>query len=175
VPCFLQWNFEYRRLGVKEAQVTALNKSGTIFIREDTPLPENVSIESEAFLPGWRVVRNLDRSTLARNIERTKWYFFYLSVEMRATVLGRDRSGTLRRAVKCILAKQEEQKFNSLELTEVVSKRFLGIPFMSVIAHSRHIQERIGLVPARDFVSRMPAAPDGEVAARPYTALISSS
>lgn len=153
-----------------------MSRSGTIFIREDTPLPENLSIESEAFLPGWRVVRNLHRSTLARNIEGAKWYFFYLAGEMRATVLGRDRSGTLRKAVKRILAKQEEQKFNSLELTEVVSKRFLGIPFMSVIAHSRHIQERIGLVPARDFVLRMPAAaPNGEVAAKQYTALISSS
>jgi hypothetical protein len=156
--------------------MTDTNKSGTIFIREDTPLPENLSIESEAFLPGWRVVRNLDRATLARNIESTKWYFFYLAGEMRATVLGRDRSGTLRRAVKCILAKQEDQKFNSLEITGVVSKRFLGIPFMSVTAHSRHIQERIALVPAKDFVLRMPAvASNAEVAPKQFMALVSSS
>src|ERR1700732_5051736 len=115
---------------MKEAQMTETNQSGTIFIREDTPLPGNLSIESEGFLPGWRVVRNLDRSTLAQNIESRKWYFFYLAGEMRATVLGRDQSGTLRRAVKCILAKQEEQKFNSLEITKIVSRRFLGIPFV---------------------------------------------
>jgi hypothetical protein len=155
--------------------VTDTNKSGTIFIREDTPLPEDVSIESEAFLPAWRVVRNLDRSTLARNIERTKWFFFYLAGEMRATVLGRDLPGTLRRAVKRVLAKQEGRKFNSLEITKVVLKRFLGIPYMSVTAHSRHIQQGIALVAAKDFVLRMPAAPNGEVVARQYTALISSS
>jgi hypothetical protein len=159
---------------MKEAQMTETNQSGTIFIREDTPLPGNLSIESEGFLPGWRVVRNLDRSTLAQNIESRKWYFFYLAGEMRATVLGRDQSGTLRRAVKCILAKQEEQKFNSLEITKTVSKRFLGIPFMRVTAHSRHIQQGVGLVPAKDFVARMPA-PDGEVATKQYTALVSSS
>ncbi|PYT76609.1 MAG: hypothetical protein DMG40_25860 [Acidobacteria bacterium] len=45
------------------------NIAGTILIREDTRLPANLSIESEAFLPGWRVVKSLDRSTLARNIE----------------------------------------------------------------------------------------------------------
>jgi len=151
------------------------NSAGTILIREDTRLPANLSIESETFLPGWRVVKNLDRSTLARNIEGANWSFFYLAGEIRATVLGRDRSGTLRRAVKCVLAKQEGQKFNSLEITKVVSKRFLGIPFMSVTAHSRHIQQGIGLVPAKDFVLRMPAAPKEEVAAKQYVALISST
>ena len=156
--------------------MTNTNKNGTIFIREDTPLPPSLSIESEAFLPGWRVVRNLDRDALARNIESARWYFFYLAGEMRATVVGRDRPETLRRAVKCILAKRGEHKFNSLEITEVVSKRFLGIPFMSVTAHSRHIQERIGLVPAKDFVLRMPApSPNGEVAVKQFTAVISSS
>ena len=163
------------------------NRARIILIREDTPLPANLSIESEAFLPGWRVVKNLDRTTLARNIEGANWNFFYLAGAMRSTVLGRDRPGTLRRAVKRVLAKQEGQKFNSLEITKVVSKRFLGIPFTSVTAHSRHIQQGIALVPAKDFVLRMPAAvPErrldsggeqqhAEVAAKQYTAVISSS
>jgi hypothetical protein len=162
-------------LGIKEAQVSDTNKKGTIFIREHTPLPENLSIESEAFLSGWRVVRNLDRSTLARDIETRNWFFFYLAGEIRATVLGRDRPGTLRRAVRCVLAKQEGQKFNSLEITKIVSKRFLGIPFMNITAHSRHIQQDIALVPAKDFVLRMPIAPNGEVVARQYPVLISST
>lgn len=165
-----------------------INKALAILIREDTPLPVNLSIESEAFLPGWRVVKNLDRSTLARNIESANWNFFYLAGEIRSAVLGRDWLGTLRRAVKCVLAKQEGQKFNSLEITKVVSKRFLGIPFMRVTAHSRHIQQGVGLVPAKDFVLRMPAAEEPEsalgsggelhhrgVATKQYVALISSS
>src|SRR5713101_292630 len=164
------------------------NRARTILISEDTPLAANLPIESEAFLPGWRIVKNLDRSTLARNIGGANWNFFYLAGEIRATVLGRDRSGTLRRAVKCVLAKQEGQKLNSLEITKIVSKRFLGIPFMSLNAHFRHIQQGIGLVPAKDFVLKMPAAvaPEpklgrgrekhhAEVATKQYTALISSS
>jgi hypothetical protein len=165
-----------------------LNRTRTIFIKEDAPLPATLSIESEAFLPGWRVAKNLDRYALTRKIEGANWNFFHLAGETRATVLGRDRPGTLRRAIKCVLAKQEGQKFNSLEITKVVSKRFLGIPFMSVTAHSRHIQEGIGLVPAKDFVLRMSvgAAPRAgldsgeqqhleEVVTKQYTALISSS
>ena len=155
--------------------MSANNTSGTILIRENTLLPAGLAVEGEAFLPGWRVVKNLDRSALTRKIEGANWNFFYLAGEIRATVLGRDRPGTLRRAVKRVLAKQEGQKFNSLEITKVVSKRFLGIPFLSVTAHSRHIQESICLVPAKDFVSRMPAAPNAEVAPKQYAALISSS
>jgi hypothetical protein len=152
------------------------NTSGTILIREDALLPAGLAVESDVFLPGWRVVKNLDRHGLARKIEEAKWNFFYLAGEIRAIALGREGIGTLRRAVKHVLAKRKGQKFNSLEITKVVSKRFLGIPFMSVATHSRHIQQGIGLVPAKDFVLRMPvAAPNREVATKQYTALVSSS
>jgi hypothetical protein len=151
------------------------NTSGTILIRENTLLPTGLVVESEVFLPGWRVVKNLDRSTLARNIEGANWNFFYLAGETRSIVFGRERIGTLRRAVKRVLTKRKGGKFNSLEITRVVSKRFLGIPFMSVATHSRHIQQGIGLVPAKDFVLRVPAVPNGEVAKNQYVALISSS
>ena len=168
--------------------MSANNTSGTVLIRENTLLPAGLAVESEVFLPDWRVVKNLDRSTLARNIEGVNWNVFYLAGEIRATVLGRNQPGTLRRAVKCVLAKQEGQKFNSLEITKVVSKRFLGIPFMSVTAHARHIQQGMGLVPAKDFVLSMPVAKvlesglasgreehHAEMATKQYAALISSS
>ena len=151
------------------------NRARTILIREDTPLPANLPIESEAFLPGWRAVRNLDGYELGRKIEAANWNFFYLAGEIGAIALGREGPGTLRRAVKRILAKQEGQKFNALEVTEIISKRFLGIPFMSVTAHSRHIQQGIGLNLAKDLVSRIPAAPSGEMETRQYTTLIPSS
>jgi hypothetical protein len=155
-----------------------MNRTKTVLIREDTRLPTTLAIESEAFLPGWRVVKNLDRQALTREVERANWNFFYLAGEIRATVFGREGLGSLRRAVKCVLAKQEGQKFNSLEITKIVSKRFLGIPFMSVTAHSRHIQQGVGLVPAKDFALRMPAGGEeyhAEVATKQYAALISSS
>jgi hypothetical protein len=151
------------------------NRARTILIREDTPLPANLPIESEAFLPGWGAVRNLDGYELGRKIEEAGWNFFYLAGEIRAMALGVEGPGTLRRAVKRILAKQEGQRFNSLEVTEIISKRFLGIPFMSVTAHSRHIQQGIGLNLAKDLVLRIPAAPSGKVETRQYTTLIPSS
>ena len=69
--------------------MSATNMSGTVLIRENTLLPAGLAIKSEVFLPGWRVVKNLDSSALAQNIEGANWNFFYLAGEIRATALGR--------------------------------------------------------------------------------------
>ena len=110
-------------------------KSGTILIKDGTLLPADLLVESEMYAPSWKAVKSLDGFGLDQKINEANRSFFYLAGEIRATVLGRDRSGTLQRAVKRVLA-----------------KRFLGIPSMSVTAHFRQIQQGIGLVPAKDFV-----------------------
>jgi hypothetical protein len=115
--------------------------SGTVLIQDNTMLPASLSIESEAFLPGWKTVANVDAYELGRKIEEVNWNFFYLAGEVSATVLGRYKPGTLRKAVKRVLLKREDKGFNSLQIMKVFSKRFLGIPFTRVIAHSRHIQK----------------------------------
>jgi hypothetical protein len=155
--------------------MTVNNTFGTIFIRENALLPTALAVETEAFLPGWRVVRNLDGYGLGRKIEEAKWNFFYLAGDLRGVALGREGPGTLRRAVKKVLARRGGREFNSLEITKVISKRFLGIPFISVMAHFRHIQESIGLGPAKDAVWKISATPNGGVLAQQHTALISSS
>ena len=154
----------------------ANNSYGTILIRDNTLLPAGLAVDSESFLPGWRVARNLDGYGLARKIEEAKWNYFYLAGVTRTMVLGREGPETMRRAVRRALLRLERLKFNSLEITSVVSKRFLGIPFTSVAIHSRHIQEAIGLVSIKELVLSMPApAPMGEALTKPRVALNTSS
>lgn len=156
--------------------MSANNTSAIILIQEGVRLPPGLVIETELFLPGWRVVRNLDSHALARKIEKARWNFFYLAGAFRTTVIGRERPGTLRRAVKRALAMWGAQSFNSFHVTKTVSRRFLGIPFLSITAHSRHIQEGMSLVPARDFVLRTSVtAPDKEVATKQFAAVSSGS
>src|SRR5438309_11346126 len=164
--------------------MSKIDRTGTVFIKEGTPLPSLRSMESEQFLPGWRIVKNLDRQALTREIEGANWNFFYLAGEIRTIVFGRGGLGTLRRAVKRIVAKQEGQsfRFNSLEITKIASKWFLGIPFTSIAAHSRHIQLGIALIPAKDIAGRsltaIPSArasQQGNVVAKQYAAVISNS
>jgi hypothetical protein len=58
-------------------------------------------------------------------------------------------------------------------VTSVASKRFVEVRYVTVCAQSRLIQQGVSLVPAKDFVLRIPAAPNGEMAKKQYVALIS--
>src|SRR5271167_484370 len=166
--------------------------SPTIFVKENSLLPAGLVLESEAFLPGWRSVPNLDGRQLGRKIEHAKWNYFYLANPIKTTVFGPEGLPSLRRAVKRVLAKQPNQSFNSLEITEIISKHILGLPYLSISAHARHIQEGMYLVSAKDFRLRDPSAtpsaplattvfgsaekvPQEKAAAEPQVAVIPSS
>ncbi|HEX2715968.1 MAG TPA: hypothetical protein VHM88_27610 [Candidatus Acidoferrales bacterium] len=139
-------------------------ETGIILIKEGTLLPEALRLESEPFAPGWRLVKDLDGYGLDRRIQEAGWTFFCLAGEIKATVLGLDGQKTVRRAVKRILGKLKSEKFNSLEITAVASKRFLGVPYASVSARSRHIQESMFLFRAKDHQKWGPSKMGGRLA-----------
>jgi hypothetical protein len=121
-------------------------KPGTILIKEGTLLPETLRLECEPCVPGWRLVRDLDGYELDREIQKTGWTFFSLAGEINGTVFGNDRQKKVRRAIERILANPRSKEFNSLQIARVVSKRFLGVPYISVSAVSRHIQKSLVLL-----------------------------
>jgi hypothetical protein len=47
----------------------------------------------------------------------------------------------VRRAVRRVLRKIRSAKFNCVEITEISARHFLGLPYVHVSAHSRHIQK----------------------------------
>jgi len=122
-------------------------ETGIILIRDGALLPPDLTIESEAFLPGWHMVKNLDGYTLNRKIKEANWNFVRLTGEYKARVVGRAYPGALRSAVTRILAKLRGRKFNSLEITVVVLKRFVGLAFLSISANRRHIQGGLKVSP----------------------------
>jgi hypothetical protein len=150
-------------LKLKKVQMSDTNTTGTILIRKGTLLPPGLILESEVFLPGWNAVRKLDGYALGRKLHQLNWNFFYLAGEIRMTVVGRSGDGAVRKAVERILSGPKGRKYDSLEITRVVAKRFLGVPYVKVFAHSRHIQEGLYLAPARDSFLKTPrAAPVAE-------------
>jgi hypothetical protein len=126
----------------RRPQMPETIKTGTILIEDGTFLPDALRVESEPCAPGWRSVKNLDGYGLDRKIHEAGWTFFCLAGEIKTIVFGFEGQKRVRRAVKRILARLKMEKFNSLEITRVASKRFLGVPYVSISARSRHIQER---------------------------------
>ena len=132
-------------------------KPGAILIKEGARLPETMRFESESCLPGWRLVKDLDRCGLDRKIREAGWTFFRVAGQLGATVFGLDEQKTARRALEQILANLESVESNSLEIMRVASEastRFLGVRYVTVSAQSRHIQESAPLFRAKDLSVR---------------------
>jgi hypothetical protein len=142
-------------------------KTGTILIKDGTFLPDALRFESEPCATGWRLVKDLDGYGLGRKIHEAGWTFFCLANGTKATIFGFGGQKAVRRAVKRILANLKSSKFNSLEITKVASKRLLGVPYASVSACSRHIQESLFLFCDKDFrelgSSKIDCRPDQSV------------
>jgi hypothetical protein len=114
---------------------------GTILI-EDWPLMLQVlCLESAPYSRNWRLVEELDGSTLDRKIRSSGWNFFFMAADVKAMFFGALGAKKIEHALKRILGKVKQQHFNGLEVTEIVTKRFLGVPYGIVSAHSRHVQK----------------------------------
>ena len=123
--------------------VAQANETGIILIRDGALLPPNFLVESENFLPGWRILKHLDGYTFNRKIREANWSFVRLTGEYKAKAVGRAYPGILRKAVQHILAGLRGRKFNSLEVNVVVLKHFIGLAFLTITANRRHIQDRL--------------------------------
>lgn len=55
--------------------------------------------------------------------------------------LGAVGAGKIQSALQRMLAKLRPLNFNCLEVTGIVARRFLGVPYTVVSAHARHLQE----------------------------------
>ena len=123
--------------------VAQANETGIILIRDGALLPPNFLVESENFLPGWRILKHLGGYTFNRKIREANWSFVRLTGEYKAKAVGRAYPGILRKAVLRILAGLRGRKFNSLEVNVVVLKHFVGLAFLTITANRRHIQDRL--------------------------------
>ena len=124
-------------------------RTGTILIEEGALLPESLGFESEPYSKGWRLVKNLDSRGLDRKIRDAGWTFFFMAGGVNASAVGSDLEKTTRRAIKKVIASMELDGFNCLEIAQVAAKRFLGLPYVTVSAHPRHIQESVFLFHAK--------------------------
>jgi hypothetical protein len=102
-------------------------KMGSILIAEGAILPESLSFQSEPYVNGWRLVKNLDGNGFHRIIGQAGWNLFYIAGAIETNVFGSNKKRTTRKAIKQVIAKLGTKNFNCLEITRMTAKRFLGL------------------------------------------------
>ena len=114
---------------------------GTILIEERPQMAQALGLESEPYSGSWSVVKALDAFALDRKIHAAGWNFFFMAAEVKVMFFGAIGANNIQNALKRILGRVRQQNFNCLEVTGIVAKRFLGVPYATVSEHSRHIQQ----------------------------------
>jgi hypothetical protein len=121
--------------------MTSQVQVGTILIEDRPLMTRALDIESEPYAGNWSLVRSLNGFDLGRKIHAAGWNFFFMAGNARTRFLGRVEARNVRKALVRILARTSDQNFNCLEVTGITARDFLGVPYTSVSAHRRHIQQ----------------------------------
>jgi len=111
---------------------------GTILMSE---CPEILGLETEPYWERWSTVTAPDGAALDHKIRTAGWNFFFIASQVKVMFLGVLGAKKIQDALQRILGKVSRQHFNGLEVTGIVAKRFLGVPYAIVSAHSRHAQK----------------------------------
>ena len=98
-------------------------------------------LDSEPYSGSWSLVKTLDGVSLDRKICAAGWNLFFMAAEVKVTFFGILGAAKIQHAIQRILAKVKPQHFNGLEVTGIVASHFLGVPYVTVSAHSRHMQQ----------------------------------
>ena len=114
---------------------------GAILIEEWPLMTQLFGLNSDPYSGKWSLVRVLDGFALDRKVHAEGWNFFFMATEVKTMFFGALAAKKIQNALKRILGKVTAQDFNCIEVTGIVAKRFLGVPYAIVTAHSRHIQK----------------------------------
>jgi hypothetical protein len=115
---------------------------GTILIEKHALHPQCFQLRDYAYPSAWMLVtHNLTASELEKELSVTGWTFFYMAGAIRATSFGFNRAKMIHAALKRIIGNAKKQRCNCVEIDDVTTHSFLGMPYVKVSAHSCHIQK----------------------------------
>jgi hypothetical protein len=114
---------------------------GAILMKDWPGIKKLIGLESEPYSGQWTLLKVLDVAALDRKIHAAGWNFFFMATEVKVMFFGSLGAAKVQNALKRILKKVKQQHFNGLEVTAIVTRYFLGVPYVTVSAHSRHMQQ----------------------------------
>jgi hypothetical protein len=114
--------------------------AGSILVEENVRLPNNLLLQSASDANGWAPIKGT-RSTFEKAVQEAGWTFFFMAGEIQATALGSEQPKAIGAAMKRLIADVRAQHCNCIEISQVTQKSFLGVPYLRVTAHARHLQK----------------------------------
>ncbi|HEV8147005.1 MAG TPA: hypothetical protein VGP79_11515 [Bryobacteraceae bacterium] len=115
---------------------------GDILVAESTPLPASLHLESNSAVCGWALFADrLDAYQVEYKLAAAGWTSFFKAVTVTATAFGFERRKMIRGALKRLTADADRQCCNCLEIDDIATSSFLGVAYVSISAHPRHIQK----------------------------------
>ena len=126
---------------MEDDRMTTDVQVGAVMIREGFLLPHPLRIETESYSKCWRRLKGTNSLELSDNIHAAGWNYFFCASQIKATYIGWRPGKSADRAFARILREVGKLSLNSVEITEISRRRFLGIPYTAISAHGRHIQQ----------------------------------
>jgi hypothetical protein len=116
---------------------------GAIFVQDNPFLPKTLYLEGKTEYGGWaRVANQMNGPQLETTLNAAGWISFYLAGSIQATVFGFDRQKMASEALKRLLVNMSVDRCNCLEIDEVATHSWLGLPYLRLLSHARQIQEK---------------------------------
>ena len=117
-------------------------ETGTLLMEKGTPVPEFFSIGTEPYPNAWiQATATSNLEEFEKELATAGWTFFDRACEIKTIAFGFDKQRRTDAALRRLMAKATLQKCNCLEIDKVSMHSFLGLPYVSVSAHSRHLQK----------------------------------
>ena len=115
-------------------------QEGSVLLRSGTLTPTSLPLSLRTYCSDWEFIENSSGHVLDRSFRRTGWNLFFLAGAIRGYAVGSGGENCIMRATLNLLAKVKARGFNCAQISEIVVKRFLGVPYVRVEVHSRHLQ-----------------------------------
>jgi hypothetical protein len=115
-------------------------QTGTMMVYQSANL-QSFALQGQPYFRNWRSLGAAESSGLDSKVRGKGCSLFFMAGEIRTLVPAWGGHNTLRRGVKRLLAQTHLQHFNCLEVTDIRRKYFFGIPYLSIAATPRHIQQ----------------------------------
>jgi hypothetical protein len=116
---------------------------GTLLIQENTRLPESWPRDNVSIGEGWARIPN--HVAFEKKLAAAGWTLFFRAGSIKASALGFDRQKMIETAIRRLLSAVSLQKCNCMEVDNVRMQSFFGIPYVTIMAHSRHVQQAVCL------------------------------